>query len=234
MRLLVIAGCLSSVAAFTRPALTGTRSRSPRRHYAPILGEESPDSETDWVAAMESLRARQQAAQATGQDSDTANAMDSTPPPPGSDAAAPEASADSAAGGFRFDQPMPDVAPQTSADPSEGGFRFDRSRASSDRSSGGDEGMIAGLDTRDQEFVRRAYLIGGRVLTLTTLATLVFYIYIGLSGGITDGFDRFDAPIEDIRETIAREGAEAFQPDVSALLPPDRYTSMTGIPPELR
>merc|ERR1712216_803007 len=99
MRLLVIAGCLSSVAAFTRVALTGTPSRSPRRHYSPRL-EESPDGETDWAAAMESLRARQRASQATGQDSDTANA----PPTPASDEAAPQASADPPAGGFRFDQ----------------------------------------------------------------------------------------------------------------------------------
>ena len=34
-------------------------------------------------------------------------------------------------------------------------------------------------------------------------ATLVFYLYVGLTGGITDGFDRFSEPIEDLGRGIA-------------------------------
>ena len=58
----------------------------------------------------------------------------------------------------------------------------------------------------------RATLIGGRLLTAVTLASLAFYIYVGVTGGITDGFDRFSEPIEDIRDTMAREGTAAIPP----------------------
>ena len=68
---------------------------------------------------------------------------------------------------------------------------------------------MAGLSERDERFVRGAYLYGGRALTLITLCSLVFYIYVGVTGGITDGFDRWgDEPIEDIRVTMEREGVD--------------------------
>ena len=83
------------------------------------------------------------------------------------------------------------------------GFRYERKI---DRPPQQD--FIAGLDEQDQRLVRNATLYGGRALTFITLASLAFYLYIGLSGGITDGFDRFSEPIEDIRDTIAREGID--------------------------
>ena len=46
-----------------------------------------------------------------------------------------------------------------------------------------------------------------------------FWTAIGL-GGITDGFDRFTEPIEDVRVTMQREAAEG----VSA----DWYTDLSG------
>jgi hypothetical protein len=58
------------------------------------------------------------------------------------------------------------------------------------------------------KLVRRASEYGGRALTVVTLASLAFYLYIGLSGQITDGFDRFDGPIEPIEVTIAEQQAE--------------------------
>ena len=57
----------------------------------------------------------------------------------------------------------------------------------------------------NDERLRLLTLFGGRALTVLTLSTLIFYIYVGLSGGITDGFDRFDEPIEDIRITMQRD-----------------------------
>ena len=70
----------------------------------------------------------------------------------------------------------------------------------------------AGLDDSDQQrLTRLATIWGGRALTAITLSSLVFYIYVGLSGGITDGFDRYTEPIEDIRTTMAREDARFAQ-----------------------
>ena len=69
---------------------------------------------------------------------------------------------------------------------------------------------MAGLDANDEKLLRNAYLYGGRALTAITLLSLVFYIYVGVTGGITDGFDRFTEPIEDIRDTMAREGVDAM------------------------
>lgn len=77
------------------------------------------------------------------------------------------------------------------------GFRFESDAA-------GDRGTVSGSAENDER-LRLLTLYGGRALTITTLSTLVFYIYVGLSGGITDGFDRFGEPIEDIRITMQRE-----------------------------
>jgi len=71
------------------------------------------------------------------------------------------------------------------------GFRFDRPGAE--------------RPDEQEQLVRLATVYGGRLLTAITLSSLVFYIYVGLSGGITDGFDRFSEPIEDIRITMERE-----------------------------
>ena len=85
--------------------------------------------------------------------------------------------------------------------PASGGFRFEEP---SDRK------YVAGLDTspdsNDTKLLRLATIYGGRLLTAITVTSLVFYVYVGLSGGITDGFDRYTEPIEDIRVTMEREG----------------------------
>ena len=85
--------------------------------------------------------------------------------------------------------------------PASGGFRFEEPSSRK---------YVAGLDTspdsNDTKLLRLATLYGGRLLTAITVCSLVFYVYIGLSGGITDGFDRFTEPIEDIRVTMEREG----------------------------
>jgi hypothetical protein len=52
-------------------------------------------------------------------------------------------------------------------------FRFE--------SSSGREGSKLPLDERDDQLLRLATIYGGRALTLITLGSLVFYIYIGLT-----------------------------------------------------
>ena len=68
----------------------------------------------------------------------------------------------------------------------------------------GDPKTVTGSAVNDER-LRVLTLYGGRALTVSTLLSLVFYIYVGLSGGITDGFDRFGEPVEDIRITMQRE-----------------------------
>ena len=50
--------------------------------------------------------------------------------------------------------------------------------------------------------------------------TFVFYVYVGVTGGITDGFDRFDGPGESVQQTLA-------DPNYQPPLPPGAWT--TGI-----
>jgi len=112
-------------------------------------------------------------------------------------------------GSAEADPPIapPTAGPATTAagagpgPPASGGFRFEEP---SDRK------YVAGLDTspdsNDTKLLRLATIYGGRLLTAITVCSLVFYVYIGLSGGITDGFDRYTEPIEDIRVTMEREG----------------------------
>ena len=124
------------------------------------------------------------------------------------DAAAPPPDAAPLYRGVPDDVPLSPPSPRDAADfgarspevggAKAGGFRF--SSASDDNK------MVAGLDKNDEKLLRNAYLIGGRLLTGITLFSLVFYIYVGVTGGITDGFDRYTEPIEDIRDTMAREG----------------------------
>lgn len=68
-------------------------------------------------------------------------------------------------------------------------------------------GLDAGPDSGDMRLFRLAAL-GGRALILSCAALFLFYIYIGATGGITDGFDRYSEPIEDIRLTM--EQAKEF------------------------
>ena len=91
--------------------------------------------------------------------------------------------------------------PAAAPPPEDGGsvFRFEEPAPKSQQQ------YVAGLDSDQQRLMRVATLWGGRALTAITLYSLVFYIYVGLSGGITDGFDRYTEPIEDIRTTMARE-----------------------------
>ena len=155
--------------------------------HRPVLCQDS-EKPTDWDDAMRQLRERQDAV-----DDDMPEAA---PPESQQPAAAPPESQQPAAAppdsqppaGFRYPS---DVGEPTS------GFRFD--------SPGDEQKYVAGLDSRDEQLLRNATLIGGRLLTAITLFSLVFYIYVGLSGGITDGFDRYTEPIEDIRTTMARE-----------------------------
>ena len=143
------------------------------------------DPNTDWEAAMRELRERTAS-------SDASNAAETPPasePPP-------------------FTPSAPQQSPPYLATPPQdgqttGGFRFEKRTERDDRT-------VAGLDANDEKLLRNAYLYGGRALTAITLLSLVFYIYVGVTGGITDGFDRFTEPIEDIRDTMAREGVDAM------------------------
>lgn len=145
--------------------------------------------ETDWDEAMKKLNARQQD-------------VDASMPPLEDD------SSSSAGPSFRFapppDAPTADNEGSSSADGG-GGFRFENRESLRDET-------VAGLDKRDEALLRNATLYGGRALTIITISSLVFYIYVGISGGITDGFDRFPDAVnmESLAETIAREGADAF------------------------
>lgn len=101
-----------------------------------------------------------------------------------------------------------------------GGFKFERAA--------NDNQIVAGLDRRDEALLRNAYLIGGRLLTAVTILSLAFYIYVGATGGITDGFDRFSEPIEDIRVTMERERADG--PDLDQLRAVDGLFRMELVP----
>lgn len=57
-------------------------------------------------------------------------------------------------------------------------------------------------------------------VVVTVLAiTLLFYIYVGLSGGITDGFDRYSEPVESLAQTLA-------DPNYEPPLPPGAWTGV--------
>lgn len=187
-----IAGALVSAAAaalmHTSPVLRPTRIATQARIVRMV-----DDDGTDWDAAMRSLRAR-----SANQADDAAADDESDLPPPVTDASE----------GAALESPSPTPTPFFSAPPETGkqspaGFGFETEN---------DSRTTAGLDRNDEKLLRNATLIGGRLLTLITISSLVFYIYIGLSGGITDGFDRYTEPIEDIRTTMAREGMDA-RPD---------------------
>ena len=71
-------------------------------------------------------------------------------------------------------------------------------------------GRLLNLWTAKQGFFAACAAIG---------VTLVFYIYVGLSGGITDGFDRFSGPIEPLQTTLTDPN---YEPD----LPPGAWTGV--------
>ena len=175
---------------------------SSRRCGQPRAASSADDEATDWDDAMASLRKRQEAiSPEDGESALPAEPMGSAPAPAPGPAPGP---------GPVSPPPTPNwlKTEGTTTPPMSGGsasgFRYERK----DDTSADD--FIAGLDDRDQAFVRNAILYGGRALTFITIASLAFYIYIGVSGGITDGFDRFSEPIEDIRDTMAREGTDVF------------------------
>ena len=157
-------------------SLAGLRRPSAHRKQA-IFAKDS-DS-TNWDDAMEKLRQRQADATAAQRDTgaDSGGSDDGTPPPfaepllplrtppPPQDTPPPPPAA-SAADWLAADNTAP-------ASP---GFRYEKKIPPKQ------EDFVAGLDKRDEALLRTAYLYGGRTLTLITLASLLFYIWVGVSG----------------------------------------------------
>ena len=165
-----------------------------------IMMADGGEGTTDWSEAMRKLQARTDAMAEVRADSES----DDVDPELDAPTTQPDASSDppfpfAAAAAPPTD--MPATPPSTAG--TAGGFRFERGPTKGD-----DNQIVAGLDKRDSALLRNAYLYGGRLLTAITVTSLCFYLYVGLTGGITDGFDRFSEPIEDIRETMARDGVD--------------------------
>ena len=173
-------------------------------------GAEDGESEDalDWDEALKALRQRQVDAAAADNvafaDSESEGLQPRPPinedafPPPTNPSSLPSA------GGDWLRSPNGGAS---NAGSSPSGFRFDGQRGGPKKQ----EAFVAGLDERDEKLLRAAYLYGGRALTLITLSSLILFIYVGVTGGITDGFDRFSEPVETMQETIAREGMDVFQ-----------------------
>ena len=140
-----------------------------------IISAKDGDS-TNWDDAMEKLRQRQAKAGAAGMDADadSGGAADVQPtaepllplrtPPPET----PPPPAASAAGWLAADNAAPP--------PASSGFRYEKNEPPKQ------EDFVAGLDKNDEALLRTAYLYGGRALTLITLSSLAFYIWVGVSG----------------------------------------------------
>ena len=97
-------------------------------------------------------------------------------------------------------------------------FRFEKEVGSRSQ-------YVAGLDTDpasgDLKLLKLWTAKRSFQVVVTAIAlTFVFYAYVGLSGGITDGFDRFTEPVEPLAETL---GDPNYQPP----LPPGAWT---GVP----
>ena len=184
------------------------------RHLAPMLSE-SPSPDDDSLAAALRARREELERERSSLEQEEASALDQrtepeptsieplgpTVPPYAPDSGGPvDVEADPAVAP-RADGPATTAAGAGPGPPASGGFRFEEP---SDRK------YVAGLDTspdsNDTKLLRLATIYGGRLLTAITVSSLVFYVYVGLSGGITDGFDRYTEPIEDIRVTMEREG----------------------------
>eukprot|EP00320_Phaeocystis_rex_P010028 CAMPEP_0119078146 /NCGR_PEP_ID=MMETSP1178-20130426/98671_1 /TAXON_ID=33656 /ORGANISM="unid sp, Strain CCMP2000" /LENGTH=204 /DNA_ID=CAMNT_0007060571 /DNA_START=35 /DNA_END=652 /DNA_ORIENTATION=+ len=178
-----------------------------RRLLAPMLSE-APSPDDDILAAAlrarreELERERRSLEQEAASLDERAGPLDPTLPPYVAD------SGGAAKDGQGLQPPQPPLLkePQPLQPPASGGFRFEDPA---------DRKYVAGLDvspdSNDTKLLRLFTIFGGRLLTAITLASLVFYVYVGLSGGITDGFDRFSEPIEDIRVTMEQEGAGRWQ-----------------------
>ena len=183
----------------TRPPSRALCASSTVRWPRAIMMADGGEGSTDWSDAMRKLQARTDAMPEALRDSESEDVV-SDPDAPTTQPDAPKPFPPfAAASAPPTDMP---VAPPPTAGTA-GGFRFERAAPKSDNND-----IVAGLDKRDSALLRNAYLYGGRFLTAITITSLCFYIYVGLSGGITDGFDRFSEPIEDIRETMAREGTD--------------------------
>jgi len=185
----------SSAVALRNPTalpLLPMRHCTPRLVPTPRLNIADDDAaSTDWDEALASLRKRQ---------AESAAEPAAPAPPPATEPDVTEGS--SSSGAFRFDPPSESVD-------GGGGFRFERSEGDAF----GDPNTVSGSRENDEK-LRVLTLYGGRALTFITLASLVFYIYVGLSGGITDGFDRFGDDIEDIRVTMQEN--ERLEAEVQA------------------
>ena len=60
---------------------------------------------------------------------------------------------------------------------------------------------------------------GFQVSVAALVVTWIFFLYVGLTGGITDGSDRFASPEETVTETLA-------DPNYSPPLPPGAWTGV--------
>ena len=85
--------------------------------------------------------------------------------------------------------------------------------------------FVAGIDTDPESGEQRmlSFWSSGLSVQIAFAAialTFVFYVYVGVTGGITDGFDRFDGPGESVQQTLA-------DPNYQPPLPPGAWT--TGI-----
>ena len=76
------------------------------------------------------------------------------------------------------------------------GFRF----AASESTQGRD--TMLSLFSSDAGFMAAAAVLG---------VFLAFYLYVGATGGITDGYDRFSAPDEELAATLSREASVSLQ-----------------------
>ena len=187
--------CLCTLASASALLTSARPAARVRRHKHLLLLSEGPSSSDDDLLAAALRARREELERERGALEEEAMSLDQEPKPPvGSSSAASAVPQPPADGGFRFDTPQP--APPADS----GGFRFEDPDSRK---------FVAGLDTspdsNDMKLVRAFTEVGGRALTFITLASLVFYLYVGLSGGITDGFDRFSEPIEDIRVTMEQQ-----------------------------
>jgi hypothetical protein len=205
------AGSALAAVAFVAPprALRSGHTCRPTRELAPTAfmrldGGDADDTNRDWSEAMQQLRKRTEQADA--------------PPAPEEQADPPFAPL---AGSPPAQGPEPGRAAAESPPP-QSAFRFE----STDETK-----YVAGLDRRDEQLLRTATLVGGRLLTLITISSLAFYIYVGVTGGITDGFDRFTEPIEDIRETMRNQEGGFGGPDVEGMRAVDGLFRVDLIPP---
>ena len=85
--------------------------------------------------------------------------------------------------------------------------------------------FVAGIDTDPESGEQKmlSFWSSGLSVQIAFAAialTFVFYVYVGVTGGITDGFDRFDGPGESVQQTLA-------DPNYQPPLPPGAWT--TGI-----